>query len=344
MTLPPATRELRYAQVLLAMVNTIGYLGSFRLPRLGVAASICATSVAWAAGLTSEPFLVAALALFLYAQRRPNSRFPRLLLVAGALLLLAALVLAVDQIEHVVRYLILSAMALGSAWGFGLYVGLVRLEEQDRARLEERLRLSGEVHDLLSHSLGTIGVRAGVATHVQRPDSELRETLRDIELTARSGVQQLQGLLTRELDQGSPAMRPANNEKDWSLLTEVQDIVAACEKASLEVRLEYDETVEDLSESVRTTIKRTILELATNVIRHAEANTVQIRVTRQNEFAVVHVMDDGTGSMSRLGPGHGLTLMRQRLQMLDGTIRFEDREVGGLSVTARIPIDQSETE
>ena len=79
-------------------------------------------------------------------------------------------------------------------------------EEVRLARAEERLRLSREVHDVVSHSLSTIAVRAGVARLVldEQPE-EARSALSAIETASRSALDELRQLLRQTRDPAAAA-------------------------------------------------------------------------------------------------------------------------------------------
>lgn len=202
--------------------------------------------------------------------------------------------------------------------------------------------MSGEVHDILSYSLGTIGVRADVALRVHSGEQELRAVLNDIGVVSRSGIRQLHDLLSLEretmdgLSFGNEEQRNA-----WSLHERIDEIAESCHAARLEVDVNCDAGVEDLPDSIRTTIHRCVQEAVSNVIRHAHATKVTISVGFASGDIIVQVCDDGIGAKGLMRYGHGLTLMRQRLAMINGSLDVVGSSAGGVSVRVRVPVDDS---
>src|ERR1019366_1345364 len=85
---------------------------------------------------------------------------------------------------------------------------------------------------------------------------------------------------------------------------------------------------------------RIFQEILTNIVRHAAANAVNIRVTSQGGWFTLRVADDGTG----LDPKHladseslGLLGMRERALLWGGRVDFTARRGGGTVVTVQVP-------
>ena len=110
---------------------------------------------------------------------------------------------------------------------------------------------------------------------------------------------------------------------------------------SLELDLPDDEPT--LSRTVRTALFRILQEALTNVMRHADAGHVRIRLRLDEEHVHLDVTDDGVGmdlSDSPNGGGFGLLGIRERAQALGGSLEFESAP--GEGTTLRVSIPRSE--
>lgn len=239
------------------------------------------------------------------------------------------------------RNLVFVAGVVVSAWLLGVRTARVKSESAARVRMEERLRLTRDVHDALSHSLGSIGVRAAVNAHVVHlSEEDLRATLLDIEADARAGIEELRKLLDRE--RGISAIDVLERREDPSVdkhtfQAELEQMLDAARKTGLEATLSFDSWLESLPSAYRTTLFRATRELVTNVILHASATSVHATAQRGNAGIVTTVEDDGNGRVESLAEGHGVTGIRERLALIGGQLDIADRAPRGLIVTVSVP-------
>lgn len=206
----------------------------------------------------------------------------------------------------------------------------------DRAAQQERLRIARELHDLASHGLGLITMRAAAVAPLEGAagDAERRSALVDIEEAGRSAMSELRRMLTvlREPGDEVPLHPPAR-------LSDVPGIVAAAEAFGVRASLR----MEDLGEAplaAQAAACATIREALANVGRHAGPVPASVAVERDGSAICVVVADDGParGWQSQPGAGHGLRGMRERVGALGGTLLAEP--VGaGFRVEARLPFE-----
>ncbi|MDI6097276.1 histidine kinase [Actinoplanes sp. NEAU-A12] len=204
------------------------------------------------------------------------------------------------------------------------------------AVLAERLRIARDLHDLVSHGLGLITVRAAATRHLPTSD-EMRAALDDIERTSRDATGELRRMLTVLREPASPGPRVPGPRAPVEGLEALPDIVRAAERAGLRPRL----TVEPLgvvSSGVQVAICRTVREGLANTARHAGPADVALRVRRDGPVVVVSVADNGPAGAWRPTPGagHGLAGLRERVGSLGGTLTAEPVD-GGFRLVARIP-------
>lgn len=331
-----APADLRASQLVLGAVAVLGAVLSRWFPLVGVFVAGIATATGWSLGVTADPFLLASVGVLAFAERRGSRRFPWWLLIAWAALVVTALILGsppdVTGFEDRMRGALLSAIVLAAAWVLGVRTRQARQEAAARARTDERLRLARDVHDALSHSLGAIGVQAGVAAHVTAlGEPELRATLQEVESQARSSLLELKSLLHSERSAVSDT-----GTASLPLTGLLRDTARTAERSGLGVELDRTASVDLLPVAVRTTVYRIVQEAVTNTIRHAKASTLRISVTVVDATVEVIVRDDGIGSSGNVREGHGLIGMRERVALLGGQLSVEPTPTG-LTVSARLP-------
>ncbi|MEW9551117.1 sensor histidine kinase [Nonomuraea sp. NPDC050783] len=238
-----------------------------------------------------------------------------------------------DQLGLVLAILV-AAWAAGTAVRQrGLYTEQLAAQAEERARAEamaERLRIARELHDVIGHSLSTIAVQAGVAGHLGGA-GEMSRTLASIERTSRSALRetrQLLGVLREDGQDGRDALVPAPG------LADLETLAAGARAAGLEVELRIDGQV---GGEMELTVYRIVQEALTNVLKHAGARHVLVRVERREGELAVEVTDDGTRGRAR-PYGHGLTGLRERVRLSGGEFEAGARPVRGFRVLARLPL------
>lgn len=203
----------------------------------------------------------------------------------------------------------------------------------ERATQTERLRIASDLHDLVSHGLGLITVRAAVARTITGPggDTERSDALADIEHVSRGTTTELRRMLTVLRDPGAPPLRPVDT------LTDLPAIIQAATAAGLTTTLGLDELGE-VSPGVQLTVCAVVREGLNNTIRHAGPTRVHICLHRDGEAIIVDVQDTGPRApwQPRPGAGHGLDGLRERVTVLGGALRAEAAEAG-FRLTARLP-------
>src|SRR5581483_1130943 len=95
---------------------------------------------------------------------------------------------------------------------------------------------------------------------------------------------------------------------------------------------------ERLPSAVETALFRVVQESLTNVVKHSQASSVSVVVTRKGDAIAAVVEDDGTGfDTDQTGDGIGLLGMRERLALLDGKLDVESAPGSGTTLLAEVP-------
>jgi PAS domain S-box-containing protein len=117
------------------------------------------------------------------------------------------------------------------------------------------------------------------------------------------------------------------------------------ERHGIEYTFDADESDAELTKEAQIALFHIVQELLTNVIKHAKAKQVDVRIQRIGDAMRILVRDDGVGfdpseagtSVSRAG-GFGLFSVRERLEYLGGSIRIDSAPGAGTCIEIRTPL------
>ncbi len=206
------------------------------------------------------------------------------------------------------------------------------------AVLEERFRLSREMHDGVAQTLGYLGMQAerleqlverGDTTLLPQELKELRRVIADAYLDVRETIDGLR--LTVDQPGGFVG----------ALQTHVEDFTR---RTGLPVDCSCVDTPPNLPPDVALHLLRITQEALTNVRRHASAHHVWVSLARENGSLELTVSDDGQGFDlgSPLDRQHvGLSSMRERVRSLDGQLTLATSPGQGTRITARVPMPKN---
>jgi signal transduction histidine kinase len=218
---------------------------------------------------------------------------------------------------------------------------LDREREFDRRAAEERLRIARELHDVLAHTLTGAAVQAAVAADTLADDPvttrSALEAVRQSFREARAELSATLGLLRADqID--SDSREPAPN------LAQLDTLLASARSAGLRAELTVEGEPHRLPPAIELTAYRIVQEALTNVIQHADAQTVNVNVAFHPDRLCVSVSDDGRGDANggalEHAPrnGHGLVGMSERVAAVGGTITARGRPLSGFDVVATLPV------
>jgi signal transduction histidine kinase len=200
---------------------------------------------------------------------------------------------------------------------------------------QERRRWARELHDETLQSLAAIKV--GLATaRAQSAGDVPGDIVDDAVAELDRAIEELRAMLTE--------LRPAALDELGSVpaIEALVDRVRAVSglDIELEIDVEYDggRQAQRHTPEVEAALYRIVQEALSNVVKHAEATQATVRVADVDDFVTVVVSDDGVGlSGAGEGAGFGLVGMRERVNLLGGSLKLAAGPVGGTILTARLP-------
>jgi signal transduction histidine kinase len=209
-----------------------------------------------------------------------------------------------------------------------------RLHERARqvAVLEERQRLARELHDSVTQALYGVSLQAEAATRaLAAGDPEpATSNLREIRETTQEALGEMRLLLFE--------LRPPLLE-ERGLIGALESRLRAVEaRAGLVTEL-HGERAERLESEVEQELYRLAQEALNNVLKHAHARHVVVRLDVEHDRAILEVADDGVGFEPSLrgGDGFGLPGMRERAERLGGTLHLESAPGAGARIRVEVP-------
>jgi signal transduction histidine kinase len=217
---------------------------------------------------------------------------------------------------------------------------LERERDQDRrlAADEERTRIARELHDVVAHDVSVIAIQAGAARAVQASKPEAAaQALGLIETTARGTLIELNRLLG--VLRGGNGATPDRSPQPG--IGQLAGLVEELRAAGLEVDARVEGKAAPLSPALDLSAYRILQEATTNVLKHARARRVDIRVRYSETMLALDIRDDGAGDGGdpASSSGHGLIGMRERVALFGGKLHAGRNRAGGFSVHARLPLE-----
>ena len=196
-------------------------------------------------------------------------------------------------------------------------------EIEQLANTAERERIARDLHDVLGHTLSVITLKSELAGKlIERDPERAGKEIREVEQISRQALSEVRDAIRGYRSQG--------------LAAELAQAKATLETAGLAVQCDAASTVKlrAVQESV---LSLAVREAVTNVVRHAHARTCRLRLEQHHGSFRLQIQDDGVGASN--GEGNGRSGMRERVEMLGGTLDCSTDS--GTTLTITLPKKKS---
>jgi signal transduction histidine kinase len=223
----------------------------------------------------------------------------------------------------------------GRIIGSGIYHAQVASRLQELAALEERRRISQELHDGISQDVSALGLRITAAGEALAAGS-MAKLHTDLGHVADMAIQVQKSLRAEMIGLRSPS----DGETPFVVL--LQTCLARFEEQWLiPVVFECAEPdrIATIPARISTPLLRVVQEALSNTRLHAGATAVIVRLLRQGTSLRLEIEDDGTGFDRAQVPGSrlGLRIMQERIQQIGGRLEIESVDGRGTCVRAETP-------
>ncbi len=193
----------------------------------------------------------------------------------------------------------------------------------ESSRLNERSRISRELHDLLGHHLTALSLNLEVATHLS--DGKAREHIKQAQSLAKLLLSDVREAVSQLRQDDAIDLREA-------LFTLVDGV------PSLEVRLDVPPDFRISDPRRAQMLLRATQEIITNAARHSGAARLDLRIASDAGGVLLEARDDGRGA-DAVQAGNGLRGMRERVAEFAGTLEIDTSPGQGFALRLHLPVE-----
>ena len=212
------------------------------------------------------------------------------------------------------------------------------------AQEEERQRISRDIHDGPAQSLTNIAIKSEVCERLFDIDSDrTRKEVNQLKYLARDSLKEIREIIFN--------LRPMSLD-DLGLIPTLEQYTAKFKKdTGIDVRFMpfEDDTIVD--SIIEVAVFRIIQEALNNIKKHSKASSCSINLSIERGSLIAKVIDDGVGFNSEdirkpdnntvdIESGFGLYSMRQRADLLKGTLTIDSEKGVGTTVVLKIPLNE----
>ncbi|HEV3323157.1 MAG TPA: GAF domain-containing protein [Solirubrobacteraceae bacterium] len=241
------------------------------------------------------------------------------------------------------RLLVAFAASAATAVATAQSVATERHRQRLAAAEGERRRWARELHDDTLQSLSALRIGLSTAARSTRP-----EALRDAFL---QGIEQLEEAITN-LRALITDLRPAALD-ELGTQAAVEALAERAARHGIEIdvsidlarerggQVEGDGALARHTPELETAIYRIVQEALTNATKHGGAKRAVVEIHEEGDTVRIEVRDDGAGfDPAADTTGFGLLGMRERIELLDGTLRIDSSPGAGATVRASFPVQR----
>lgn len=221
-------------------------------------------------------------------------------------------------------------LALAHQIGLILEIDRLRTDAEAVAVLEERQRLARDLHDSVTQSLYSLSLfsRAALEATEDGDAGHLHYSLTEIERNTVQALREMRMLLYE--------LRPADLDQEGLTHAIELRLNAVERRTNLQVDARLDELA-GLSPRQEIDLYHIVVEALNNVVKHAAATRVTLRLTRDGECVRLRVVDDGRGfDPAQTRGGMGLRNIRERVAQLGGQLTISSEPGAGTRLEAVI--------
>ena len=321
---PVVTGELPSWHLLIDILFVLAYLGVLTTKSQRLSWLCWVIMLAYVAGNTAFVgvnyiwffFFLANLLIYHFGVRSFNSLHVRTFLLAQFLVVGQLLIFQEVEVEFLVY--LLGIITFIDLMTFGL-VRIRIIEDLKEAQAKqnaqinlllaenERSRIGQDLHDSLGHTFAMISVKTDLALQLFQIQaySQVEKELREIQQISKESMREVRTIV--------------ENLKSRTLTSELETVKKMLEIAGIEVEIANQLDTASLTQELESTASMILLELVTNIIKHAQASKVYLKLERTEKELILTVRDDGCGFASI--KGDDLHTVRDRVLPFSGEVK-----------------------
>ncbi|HGZ7291887.1 TPA: sensor histidine kinase [Streptococcus pneumoniae] len=297
---PVVTGELPSWHLLIDILFVLAYLGVLTTKSQRLSWLCWVIMLAYVAGNTAFVgvnyiwffFFLANLLIYHFGVRSFNSLHVRTFLLAQFLVVGQLLIFQEVEVEFLVY--LLGIITFIDLMTFGLVririvEDLKEAQAKQNAQINlllaenERSRIGQDLHDSLGHTFAMLSVKTDLALQLFQIQAypQVEKELREIQQISKESMREVRTIV--------------ENLKSRTLTSELDSVKKMLEIAGIEVETDNQLDTASLTQKLESTASMILLELVTNIIKHAQASKVYLKLERTEKELILAVSDDGCG-------------------------------------------------
>ena len=321
---PVVTGELPSWHLLIDILFVLAYLGVLTTKSQRLSWLCWVIMLAYVAGNTAFVgvnyiwffFFLANLLIYHFGVRSFNSLHVRTFLLAQFLVVGQLLIFQEVEVEFLVY--LLGIITFIDLMTFGLVririvEDLKEAQAKQNAQINlllaenERSRIGQDLHDSLGHTFAMISVKTDLALQLFQIQAypQVEKELREIQQISKESMREVRTIV--------------ENLKSRTLTSELETVKKMLEIAGIEVEIANQLDTASLTQELESTASMILLELVTNIIKHAQASKAYLKLERTEKELILTVSDDGCGFASI--KGDELHTVRDRVLPFSGEVK-----------------------
>ena len=321
---PVVTGELPSWHLLIDILFVLAYLGVLTTKSQRLSWLCWVIMLAYVAGNTAFVgvnyiwffFFLANLLIYHFGVRSFNSLHVRTFLLAQFLVVGQLLIFQEVEVEFLVY--LLGILTFIDLMTFGLVrirvvEDLKEAQAKQNAQINlllaenERSRIGQDLHDSLGHTFAMLSVKTDLALQLFQMEAypQVEKELKEIHQISKDSMNEVRTIV--------------ENLKSRTLASELETVKKMLEIAGIEVEIANQLDTASLTQELESTASMILLELVTNIIKHAKASKVYLKLERTEKELILTVRDDGCGFASI--SGDDLHTVQDRVLPFSGEVK-----------------------
>ena len=321
---PVVTGELPSWHLLIDILFILAYLGVLTTKSQRLSWIFWIIMLAYVAGYTAFVgvnyiwffFFLANLLIYHFGVRSFNSLHVRTFLLAQVLVVGQLLIFQEVEVEFLVY--LLGIITFIDLMTFGLVririvEDLKEAQAKQNAQINlllaenERSRIGQDLHDSLGHTFAMLSVKTDLALQLFQMEAypQVEKELKEIHQISKDSMNEVRTIV--------------ENLKSRTLASELETVKKMLEIAGIEVETANQLDTASLTQELESTASMILLELVTNIIKHAKASKVYLKLERTEKELILTVRDDGCGFTSI--KGDDLHTVQDRVLPFSGEVK-----------------------
>ena len=321
---PVVTGELPSWHLLIDILFVVAYLGVLTTKSQRLSWLCWVIMLAYVAGNTAFVgvnyiwffFFLANLLIYHFGVRSFNSLHVRTFLLAQVLVVGQLLIFQRIEVEFLFYLLVI--LAFVDLMTFGLVririvEDLKEAQTKQNAKINlllaenERSRIGQDLHDSLGHTFAMLSVKTDLALQLFQMEAypQVEKELKEIHQISKDSMNEVRTIV--------------ENLKSRTLASELETVKKMLEIAGIEVETANQLDTASLTQELESTASMILLELVTNIIKHANASKAYLKLERTEKELILTVSDDGCGFASI--KGDELHTVRDRVLPFSGEVK-----------------------